>query len=245
MDIVEIRRENLRRWTDVNGIPQKERSLFSQLRGSGSFGEKVARRLEEQYGMGHLYLDIPASDEGRPSVEPTPALPDEITSDPDFSSLPYLSGVRRVSVGEDEHGQVPIKRVNLKLQAGFPGFEADQNFEDGGTMNVPLNWIEENGLVPQCLLAIKVRGESMEPLFFEDDVVVINIADTKPVSNEIYAINHDGKPVVKQLVYESGDWWLYSMNRKPEFARRICRGGECIIVGKVVYQGPRSLRGRL
>lgn len=57
MDIVETRRENLRRWVAKNGTPEKEKSLFSQLKATGSFGEKVARRLEKQYRMGDGYLD--------------------------------------------------------------------------------------------------------------------------------------------------------------------------------------------
>lgn len=57
MDIAEIRRQNLLRWIAENGTPVKERSLFSQLKADGSFGERVARRLEEQYRMGSGYLD--------------------------------------------------------------------------------------------------------------------------------------------------------------------------------------------
>lgn len=59
MDIVETRRENLRRWVAVNGTPVKERSFFSQLQKDASFGERVARRLEQQYKMGAGYLDSP------------------------------------------------------------------------------------------------------------------------------------------------------------------------------------------
>lgn len=33
--------------------------MFSQLKSTGSFGEKVARRLEVQYRMGDGYLDTP------------------------------------------------------------------------------------------------------------------------------------------------------------------------------------------
>jgi SOS-response transcriptional repressor LexA len=57
MDIVEIRRANLRRWVAENGTPPKEKSLFSQLKANGSFGERVARRLETQYKMGPGWLD--------------------------------------------------------------------------------------------------------------------------------------------------------------------------------------------
>jgi hypothetical protein len=56
----DIRRYNLKRWTDSYGIPQKEKSYFSQLMTStASFGEKAAARLESQYGMGEGYLDTP------------------------------------------------------------------------------------------------------------------------------------------------------------------------------------------
>lgn len=54
---VALRRKKLMQWISINGTPPAEKSLFSQLKGTTSFGEKVARRLEEQYKMGHRYLD--------------------------------------------------------------------------------------------------------------------------------------------------------------------------------------------
>jgi hypothetical protein len=54
---VALRRKKLIQWVALNGTPQAEKSLFSQLKASGSFGEKVARRLEEKYKMGYRYLD--------------------------------------------------------------------------------------------------------------------------------------------------------------------------------------------
>lgn len=49
----------MRRWVEKYGVPVKERSLFSQLKGGASFGEKLARRLEADYRMGDRYLDTP------------------------------------------------------------------------------------------------------------------------------------------------------------------------------------------
>lgn len=57
MDIQDIRRANLARWLETHSVPQREKSLFSQLKGTGSFGERVARRLETEYGMGVGFLD--------------------------------------------------------------------------------------------------------------------------------------------------------------------------------------------
>jgi phage repressor protein C with HTH and peptisase S24 domain len=155
----------------------------------------------------------------------------------------FVQNATRVTPDGVDEDTFPVKLVNLRLQAGFPGFEADRSFEDGGTVNVPQQWIDRNELVPNCLIAIKVRGDSMEPMMFEDDIVVINIADTKPVNGQIYAINFDGQAVVKQMVYAERDWWLHSFN--PDHKRKRCRSGECIVIGKLVYLPGRSLIGKL
>jgi hypothetical protein len=60
MDIQDTRRANLAIWLQTHSVPAKEKSLFSQLKGTGSFGERVARRLETAYDMGVGFLDQPA-----------------------------------------------------------------------------------------------------------------------------------------------------------------------------------------
>lgn len=60
MDIKELRRERLRQWLETHSTPAAERSYFSQLViGSAAFGERAARRIEKDYGMGTMYLDTP------------------------------------------------------------------------------------------------------------------------------------------------------------------------------------------
>lgn len=67
-DLKAIRIDNLKRFFENKKLPVKDKSLLSQLMsGKASFGEKVSRRLEEEYGMGSLYLDSVPS-------EPTPVL---------------------------------------------------------------------------------------------------------------------------------------------------------------------------
>ncbi len=61
-NMASIRAQNLKIWTDRNGVPAKEKSYFSQLTtGAASFGEKAARRIEDDYNMGAGYLDTPIS----------------------------------------------------------------------------------------------------------------------------------------------------------------------------------------
>lgn len=63
MKIADIRRARLREWFSTRSLPEKEKSYISQLMGGkASFGEKAARRLERDYGMGEGTLDIPLED---------------------------------------------------------------------------------------------------------------------------------------------------------------------------------------
>ena len=143
----------------------------------------------------------------------------------------------------DEPDTVPIRRVTLKLHAGVTGFETEPDLEDGGVLHMPRAVIDAHELVPHQLLAIRVRGQSMEPMMFEDDVVVVNTADKAPVSREIYAVNFNGEALVKQLVRRNNEWFLHSVN--PDFGPVNVRSGQCSIVGRVVYQPGRVLTGRL
>lgn len=58
MKVADIRRSRLKEWFADNSFPKKEKSYFSQLiSGKASFGERAARRIEKDYGMGEEYLD--------------------------------------------------------------------------------------------------------------------------------------------------------------------------------------------
>jgi len=161
---------------------------------------------------------------------------------PAATDNPFLQDARGIRIGDEPH-TIPIRRVTLKLHAGVTGFETEPDMEDGGVLHLPRAVIDAQKLVPHQLLAIRVQGQSMEPMMFEDDVVVVNTADKNPISREIYALNFDGEALVKQLVKRNGDWFLHSMN--PDFGPINVRSGQCSVVGRVVYQPGRMLTGRL
>lgn len=235
MDIVEIRRENLRRWVAEHGTPAKEKSLFSQLKSTGSFGERVARRLEEQYRMGYGFLDrAPAG------TQPGAALEDDgfIADEPRMPS-----GTVGVRVGEGP-ATTPIRAVKLRLQAGVSGFVAEPDMEiDHGYFQVPTEVIEQLRLNPEDLIVTTVRGRSMEPMMFEDDKVLVDTSKRRPKNNECFAVNWNGEAIVKCLIKKSDGWGLYSFNR--DFPTIDVRSGQCSIIGMVVWQPARIVLGRL
>lgn len=146
---------------------------------------------------------------------------------------------------DDDHAPItiPIKMVALHLQAGMTGFETEESYEDGGKLHVPRQWVEENGLDPQALLAIKIKGESMIPMMYEGDIAVVNVNDKTRVNGGVFAINFKGQAVVKRLKYERREWYLTSEN--PEFRQEPCRSGDCNVVGRIVRFEPRNFRDRL
>lgn len=143
-------------------------------------------------------------------------------------------GARRVAIA-DATNSIDIPKVNLQLQAGITGFQTEPDRRDGGTLSIPRGWIQRRGFDPAQLLAIQVKGESMEPTFYEGDTVVINLADKSPQDNAVFAVNYDGEAVVKRISRDAGQWWLMSDNSdQRKFYRRLCQGKDCIIIGRIV-----------
>jgi SOS-response transcriptional repressor LexA len=133
---------------------------------------------------------------------------------------------------DPRHTLIPM--VRLRLTAGISGFDVEPEPFDGGTTTVPTSWIESKGFNREKLIAIFVRGESMEPTFYEGDLVVVNTGDERLVDGAVYAINYEGEPVVKRLTRDAGQWWLTSDSvDQRRYYRRTC--DESVkIIGRVV-----------
>lgn len=85
------------------------------------------------------------------------------------------------------------------------------------------------------LLAIVVKGESMEPSLYDGDVIVVNTGDKNLADGAVYAVNYEGEVVVKRMIRDAGMWWLASDNAdQRKYHRKLCKGAECIVIGRVV-----------
>lgn len=136
---------------------------------------------------------------------------------------------------EDDERFYQIQKVRLRLSAGISGFSVEPEKHDGSTLSIPRHWADRHGFIPERLIAIKIKGESMEPSLYADDLVIINTADAKPQDGVVFAVNYEGEPVVKRLSRDAGQWWLTSDNPdQRKYHRKVCRGNDCIIIGRVV-----------
>ncbi|WP_306393423.1 LexA family transcriptional regulator [Telluria beijingensis] len=138
------------------------------------------------------------------------------------------------SADADSGAFVHIPKVRLLVSAGVSGFGVEPEPYDGSTATVPADWLRRRQLRAEHLIAIRVRGRSMEPTFNEGDTVFINKLDTEPSDGAVFVINYEGEDVIKRLTRDAGDWYLVSDNRSQEYHRKLCKGAECIIIGRVV-----------
>ena len=154
-----------------------------------------------------------------------------------------VEGAQGVRVGAGPE-TVPVRAVKLRLQAGVSGFVAEPDLDvDHGYFQVPAYVIEKLRLNPANLIIMSVAGRSMEPMYFEDDKVLVDTSRRAPKNNECFAVNWNGEPIVKCLIKKSNDWCLHSFNTK--FPSMSVRSGQCSIIGQVVWQPDRIVVGLL
>lgn len=142
-----------------------------------------------------------------------------------------------IDIRDDDGGDfVRVQVVQSFLHAGLDGidgdFEPDEDADPG--LVVPRSWLVGKGLSPRCVKAIRIKGLSMYPTFKPGAIVLVNLADRVMVDGELFAVNTDGKSVIKRLELEGGIWYLASDNTAPEFKRRAIRDNDSVIAGRVV-----------
>jgi hypothetical protein len=200
----------------------KNRTPDSKSGTPKTMGDDMARRIEAAIGEQPGWMDVDHGGFG-------PGELDELLT------IAALNPRRVHASGLDDPGLTQIMRVRIKVQAGITGFQVEPEHYEGETQGVPTRWILKEGLSRDSLIAITVRGESMEPALYEGDVIVVNTADKQLVSGAVYVVNYEGEAVVKRMQRDAGQWWLTSDNfDQRKYHRQMCKGAECIVIGRVV-----------
>lgn len=158
-------------------------------------------------------------------------------SRPANAAKPHSTPVQAMDEAHVDQDVARIRKVRLRLSAGIQGFSTDPDTQDANPIFFRRDWLEKRGYIAEQLIAIRVRGQSMEPGLFEGDTVVINTADISPVDGEVYALNYEGEAVVKRMVRDSGQWWLVSDNAdQRRYPRKQCHAATCIVIGRVIQK---------
>lgn len=200
----------------------KNRTPDSKSGTPKTMGDDMARRIEAAIGEQPGWMDVPHEPQESGGVMP--------------NVLNLMPGAKRIhAADQDDPSLTQIRRVKIKVQAGITGFQVEPEHYDGETQGVPTKWMLKEGLSKDALVSTTVRGDSMEPALYDGDVIVVNTRDTQLVSGVVYVVNYEGEAVVKRMLRDAGQWWLTSDNAdQRKYHRQLCKGAECIVIGKVV-----------
>ena len=216
MEIKDTRRARLTEWFASRSIPSKEKSYVSQLiNGTAPFGERAARRLERDYGMGDMYLD-------------------SASSGAESANLSKVSATHPDDVHPDDVVYVPESRI--EFSAGNGRTAAYELIEDQEPASYRLSWFQKYGINPKHVRRFRVSGDSMEPMLFARDTILVNMDETNVVDGKMYAIRYGDELRVKYLSRRiDGTMILRSVNPlyKPEELTPEMASEHITVIGRV------------
>lgn len=221
-----IRIDNLKRFFENKTLPVKDKSLLSQLMsGKASFGEKVSRRLEEEYGMGSLYLDSVPS-------EPTPVLIDP--------NLPHeakdihrpMTWSSKDPLPDDDYVFVPYLKESC-----FKGGAGAYEIPDYNGYRLPFgkSTLKRKGINPDNVFCCTLTGDSMEEKIAEDAAIAVDTGETAIRDGKIYAFAQDGMFRVKYLIRQPGNSVLIRSHNSGFYPDETAPLDSLTVIGRVFW----------
>ena len=196
MDIQDIRRKNLNDVIDMlfegnaSALARKIERLPSQIldmqAGRKGFGERIARHIEESLGLNQYHLDT-------------------INTFLIEDSGKMIADIN-LQEGPSVQGKVPLISW---VQAG--------NFCTAVDVHAPGisdEWVDTTVSIKNHTYALRVVGDSMEPLFPEGTIIVVE-PELDPIHGDyVIARNNNHEATFKQLIKDGGDWYLRALNER-------------------------------
>lgn len=106
---------------------------------------------------------------------------------------------------------VPESRI--EFAAGNGRTATYELIEDQEPASYRLSWFQKYGIKPERVRRFRVSGESMEPMLFDRDTILVNTDETNIIDGKMYAIRYGDELRVKYLFRKlDGTLTLRSVN---------------------------------
>jgi phage repressor protein C with HTH and peptisase S24 domain len=135
----------------------------------------------------------------------------------------------------EEEVRIPESRVRFSGGHGHkPSYEA---VDDSEPATYRLSWFQKERINPKKARRFRVTGNSMEPMLYPGDSILVNLEETTVREGLIYVFRHGDQLKVKKLIPRSdGSLVLRSINREeyPDDVVPAAAAAEQItIIGRV------------
>ncbi|MBC2668649.1 helix-turn-helix transcriptional regulator [Novosphingobium piscinae] len=156
-------------------------------------------------------------------------------SEAELGGPAYFShGVTRGSV-RGPGGWIDVPRLDIAASAGPGAFGG----EDAaiGTFRFSARWLREQGFDAARLSAIRVAGDSMEPLLRDGDEILVDTTPG-PLRDGVHVVRIEEALLVKRVqTGVPGQIVLESQN--PAYRPIVLKPGEVEVIGRVVWKSGR------
>ncbi|MFV0509450.1 MAG: XRE family transcriptional regulator [Shewanella algae] len=127
----------------------------------------------------------------------------------DTNSLP---AIRKTS-----SDMVDVPEYDVEVSAGNGTFVCEES--KVGTFSFPKRWLIENKLTGSALCAIRATGNSMEPVIFDGDTLLIKLVDVfeNAAYDSICILRLDGRLFVKRMRYDMGKKGHHIVSENPRY----------------------------
>lgn len=108
---------------------------------------------------------------------------------------------------------VYVPESTIEFSAGNGRTATYELVEDQEPASYRLSWFQKYGINPDRVKRFRVSGDSMEPLLFARDTILVNLDETNIIDNKLYAIRYGDELRVKYLRRQlDGTLILHSVN---------------------------------
>lgn len=127
-------------------------------------------------------------------------------------------------------GEKNIKNVipyfpNIRASAGYGILNSETRHS---YYEVPYKYSKKGNI------AIRVKGDSMVPVFEDKDIIIINTNKTELEKGKIFVVNYQDELFVKRINWDEEHFYLESLNKEYP-TKEIKYESEFIIIGKVIF----------
>ncbi len=154
---------------------------------------------------------------GSPDAENVVALPDDVSP---------------------SDGYIQIKEYQITCGAGAGSLPSFEEVSESIPATYRQSYFDHLGIAPDACMRFRVHGDSMEPILFDGDTILVNTADNKNIiNNKVYAINVEDEVRVKRLILQiNKDLIIRSENKEypDEIIRHDDSSINFSIIGRVI-----------
>ncbi len=160
----------------------------------------------------------------------------------DRRKLAQFFGISESDLGAPEdiscdssRDRVDVPRLPVDVSAG-PGAAAAQEVPFDA-FRFSRQWLREQGFEPQHLSAIRVIGDSMEPLLREGDEVLVDCSP-RPFRDGIHVVRLDENLLVKRVASQGGGRFSL-LSQNLAYPPISVSSDELRVIGRVVWKSGR------